>query len=549
MQEFNTLINPVKEKVSKLFKIELNTDSYDLILVKKLAKTNTLTDSGSSNQSHIALTGDERHIFPAFFNIAYVNEGIKAFKRYFLLKIPVILKKENLNYLEQNFGNALNQDLEVYTTTSIGIHNQEQQLEIGDIGQDHEQWTDFRKLLKEGDVIVFIKYKGELKYLAFALKKEDIVNLEFGCGFAYMATNQTPKIAKTLIDISNNVQSITLNIHPLNQILFGAAGTGKSYNTINYAVAILENVSIDSLDLDREKVKSIYDNYIQNGQIDFVTFHQSYSYEEFIEGIKPEIAEGGVTYHVQDGTFKKMCQVAESNPEKDFVFIIDEINRGNISKIFGELITLIEDSKRIGQAEALQIKLAYSGSGDNPKLFGVPQNLYIIGTMNTADRSIALLDTALRRRFKFIEYKPKPELLSTDLEGINLQTLLTNINQRLEFLLDKDHAIGHAYFLKVQTKNDLCKVFKNNIIPQLEEFFYNDYDKIQLVLGDNDKWKGNKDDLKLILKTGKVNSNAVFGEDLDILEGKAIYEMNSNLKNDNFESIKPEVFISIYQKP
>ena len=351
------------------------------------------------------------------------------------------------------------------------------------------------------------------------------------------------------LKIDDNVKKN--KIHELNQILFGAAGTGKSHNTINHAIAIVENKTINAINsIDRNEIKIKYDTYIQNGQIDFVTFHQSYSYEEFIEGIKPEITEGGgVTYHVQDGTFKKMCQVAESNPEKDFVFIIDEINRGNISKIFGELITLIEDSKRIGQAEALQIKLAYSGSGDNPKLFGVPQNLYIIGTMNTADRSIALLDTALRRRFKFIEYRPKPELLSNDFEGINLQTLLTTINQRLELLLDKDHAIGHAYFLKVETKNDLCKVFKNNIIPQLEEFFYNDYDKIQLVLGDNDKWKGNNDDLKLILKTGKVSSNAVFGEDLDILEGKAIYEMNDNLKEDNFDDIKSEVFISIYQKP
>ncbi|MEA2027911.1 MAG: AAA family ATPase [Campylobacterota bacterium] len=216
---------------------------------------------------------------------------------------------------------------------------------------------------------------------------------------------------------------------------------------------------------------------------EFVTFHQSYGYEEFVEGIKPlpkgheDNDSDEMIYRVQDGIFKKICKKAEQNPQYDYAIFIDEINRGNISKIFGELITLIEDSKRLGASEELKITLPYSGES-----FGVPSNLYIIGTMNTADRSIAPIDTALRRRFVFEEMSPKPKVLSDDINGVNLQKLLTAINTRIEYLYDRDHTIGHAYLIDVKSFDALKFVFKNKILPLLAEYFYEDWENIDLVL-------------------------------------------------------------------
>ena len=169
---------------------------------------------------------------------------------------------------------------------------------------------------------------------------------------------------------------------------------------------------------------------------------------------------------------------------KNYVLIIDEINRGNISKIFGELITLIEPSKRIGMKEELRVKLPYSG--DSEESFGVPENLFIIGTMNTADRSIAPIDTALRRRFKFIEMPPKSDLLSTDISGVDLTKMLTAINIRIEYLYDRDHTIGHSYFMGIETLDDLKEIFKNNIIPLLAEYFHEDWKNIKDILNDKD---------------------------------------------------------------
>ncbi|MBK5263114.1 MAG: AAA family ATPase, partial [Peptostreptococcaceae bacterium] len=170
----------------------------------------------------------------------------------------------------------------------------------------------------------------------------------------------------------------------------------------------------------------------------------------------------------------------------EYVFIIDEINRGNISKIFGELITLIECTKRLGAEEAMTATLPYS-----PKPFGVPSNVYVLGTMNTADRSIALMDTALRRRFEFIEMMPKAEILSgIQVGAINIKKMLETMNERIEYLYDREHTIGHSYFLRLTndlTLKNLSVIFKNSIIPLLQEYFYEDYSKIQLVLGDNGK--------------------------------------------------------------
>jgi 5-methylcytosine-specific restriction protein B len=177
--------------------------------------------------------------------------------------------------------------------------------------------------------------------------------------------------------------------------------------------------------------------------------------------------------------------IAAESPKR-YVFIIDEINRGNISKIFGELITLIEPTKRLGQPEAIKAKLPYS-----QEMFGVPDNVYIIGTMNTADRSIALIDTALRRRFNFVESQPDLKVLEgIEVEGILVSELLSKINCRIEVLCDREHTIGHSYFLALKdnpTLNKLADIFACNIIPLLQEYFYEDYEKIRLVLGDSHK--------------------------------------------------------------
>lgn len=481
-----------------------------------------------------------------------------------------------------------------------------------------------------------------------------------------------------------NMSTETSKKSPLNTILYGPPGTGKTYYTINKAIEIIENRVVDEGE-ERSELKKQFDAYKKAGQIEFITFHQSYGYEEFVEGIKAKTNKNKqVIYEVEDGIFKQLSKrakglgysilnnttinnyrvttsdthfimtnndnqkfeisfeliedlikgiekglfdteslknmkgeeivsltstqyyasfiyrnlstivslieelrkkystdnsffenmvldgyvvtsisqdllnikskktnsiipipliylneifdlldrkiitpndlkekaavdkmsesterylvngypgiyhrIAEYYLEnkgklkspiknKNYVLIIDEINRGNISKIFGELITLIEDSKRLGKDEAVEITLPYSG-----EKFSVPSNLYIIGTMNTADRSIALMDTALRRRFEFKEMMPTSELLEAfEIDGINIQSMLETINKRIEYLYDRDHTIGHAYFMSLKDKNvddvksELDHIFRNKIIPLLQEYFYDDWEKIMMVLGD-----------------------------------------------------------------
>ncbi|ELW6640266.1 AAA family ATPase, partial [Campylobacter jejuni] len=200
--------------------------------------------------------------------------------------------------------------------------------------------------------------------------------------------------------------------------------------------------------------------------------------------------------NIQNEKFKIKKEILKS-----YIIIIDEINRGNVSKIFGELITLIEPSKRIGEKEELKVTLPYSG-----EKFGVPKNVYIIGTMNTADRSITSLDTALRRRFEFIEMMPDVSKLSMDCEGINLQELLKAINTRIEYLLDREKTIGHAFFVSVENLEDLKKVFQNKIIPLLQEYFYNDYALINEVLNDNGMIFEDKKDDKYLQKIKNLDS-------------------------------------------
>ena len=440
--------------------------------------------------------------------------------------------------------------------------------------------------------------------------------------------------------IKNNtiteLNNLSENNISLNQILYGSPGTGKTFNTINKALEIIDGVVPES----RSEAKEKFEQYKKAGQIEFVTFHQSYGYEEFVEGIKAETNGENITYEVKAGIFKELSNRANKNieqskeniiikkefdvvfkekildklldndkleikmkkssfyikevdethisfdksggesqhvlliknlklmyeqgenkiimgglsqyynplleylfenseikneekePLKNYILIIDEINRGNISKIFGELITLIEPSKRIGADEEIKVKLPYSG-----KEFGVPKNLYIIGTMNTADRSIAPIDTALRRRFVFEEMPPDSSLLKPIIEKDNeedtkleLDKLLEAINTRIEYLYDRDHTIGHAYLIDVKTLPDLIFAFKNKIIPLLAEYFYEDWENIKLVLED----KGNK----FIIE--KENHPALSGMDKNY--NKKLYSVN------DIDSLEAEDFINIYPK-
>ncbi len=261
----------------------------------------------------------------------------------------------------------------------------------------------------------------------------------------------------------------------------------------------------------------------------FTTFHQSFSYEDFIEGIKPVMEDGKdeLSYTIENGVFKDLCLKAQNDHANRYAIFIDEINRGNVSQIFGELITLIEPDKRIGAANELRVKLPYS-----KREFGVPLNVDIIGTMNTADRSVEALDTALRRRFSFVEMQPDPEVLEdSTYDDVNLSQLLRVINQRIELLLDKDHQIGHSYFIGIENLDQLKQVFRNKVIPLLEEYFYGDYGKIGLVLGG-----------AFVYREEAVAQFARnFSYDNDFMEEKTVYRFTSA------EDWDEQAFISIYE--
>ena len=435
----------------------------------------------------------------------------------------------------------------------------------------------------------------------------------------------------------NSMKKPTKN-QPLNQILYGPPGTGKTYQTLTKALSIIENKDESELLAEnRKELKKRFDDLLiknwdhPQGQIGFVTFHQSMSYEDFVEGIKPEIATDendneSVVYKIKDGIFKMMAEIAAKNEEvnfkdvynnfiedflesdkefleletprgkkyslsvntnnnlklfttenknpqgsltkerleayykgdqtvfdgwrgyakgflnylkqnygltksktdnqnKNFVLIIDEINRGNVSGIFGELITLLEPDKRLGNDEELRITLPYS-----KKNFAVPNNLYVIGTMNTADRSVEALDTALRRRFSFSEMFPRYDLAPV-IEDINLNKVLNIINERIEVLLDRDHQIGHSYFIGIKTKEELVKVFNDKIIPLLQEYFYGDFGKIGLILGNGFVEEIDYDKVKFPEKF-ELNINRGKGYKINNITTENIVEAVKSIIND-----------------
>jgi len=279
---------------------------------------------------------------------------------------------------------------------------------------------------------------------------------------------------------------------------------------------------------------------------EFVTFHQAYSYEDFVEGIRPELDEesGELSYSPQDGVFRRICQRAEADPEHHYAIFIDEINRGNVAKIFGELITLIETDKRTSGDKGMRITLPYSREP-----FGVPENLDIYGTMNTADRSIALLDTALRRRFRFKELMPDSSkiagsdgagnIVDEDGNQINLRRLLDAMNHRIRFLLSRDLMLGHAYLCPVANLTQLKTVFLNQFIPLLQEYFYEDWHKIQLVFRDIDA-TGKLVEAPLIGHV-KLTSRDVFGFTHDDFEEVIEYRVSTA------QEITPDSIRKIYE--
>lgn len=267
----------------------------------------------------------------------------------------------------------------------------------------------------------------------------------------------------------------------LNVILYGPPGTGKTYKTAHWCVEFCDGPGRRT----DVRVRDRYRELVAARRIEFVTFHQSYGYEEFVEGLRPETGtDAGIRLTATDGVLKRIAARARAaSADEPYVLVIDEINRANVSKVMGELITLLEEDKRQGAENELAVTLPHSG-----ERFKLPANLHLLGTMNTADRSIALLDTALRRRFRFEEMAPDPERLdeAANETGVPLQDVLRAMNERLEWLLDRDHLIGHAWFMGARTRADVDDVMRRKIIPLLAEYFYEDWAKVCAVLGGGD---------------------------------------------------------------
>ena len=426
----------------------------------------------------------------------------------------------------------------------------------------HSYLKNFISFLEDNKIYSFSDYdNADIKYLEQEFTKTGRNEQTFN---KYMrAANYYRDFKKgkleTMPTTNNEIQKRQINFS-LNQILYGPPGTGKTYTSVAKAIEIIEERKVD-ISENRNDLKKKFDGYIRSGQIKFITFHQSYGYEEFVEGIKPlfdsENEDGDITYEISKGIFyqccenalllsgykgklRDFCDLSKDERQKFFngstpkyAIFIDEINRGNISKIFGELITLIEPSKRLGADDEIMVELPYS-----KEKFGVPSNLYIIGTMNTADRSIALMDTALRRRFEFVEMMPEYDNLNEiNIEDINIGKMLKTINERIEYLYDRDHTIGHTYFINVSELKTLANVFKNKILPLLQEYFYDDWEKIRPVLGDSQK----NEDCQFITREERKVSD-LFGKSIDDIEDKILYKINKTA----FDN--PQSYIKIYNQ-
>lgn len=405
-----------------------------------------------------------------------------------------------------------------------------------------------RAVYKETQCPLYIRESGKNQYWSVLFYGRAIEDSDEGV-FSYKIREPLMEAIKMLEErgVFQEMKELDKEFDK-NLILYGPPGTGKTYNSVIYAVAICDGKPVDEL-TDYAAVMSRYNELKKAGRISFTTFHQSYGYEEFIEGIKPIIDENkqDIGYTIEPGVFKKFCDnaksitrtstgiestVIEENTEP-YVFIIDEINRGNISKIFGELITLIESTKRAGMPEEASAILPYSGDE-----FSVPSNVYILGTMNTADRSIALMDTALRRRFQFVEMMSDSDVLrkirADKVEDLDVAAMLDKINERIEYLYDREHTIGHAFFTDLKddaTLEKLQSIFEKSVIPLLQEYFYEDYQKIQLVLGDNAK---SDDSLKFIIDEKVVAKNIFKGNVEDVID---LPEKKYSINSKAFENI------------
>lgn len=577
---------------------------------------------------------------------SYEGKSREAIKNCLLKECP----NEKQGTIDQWAGCCWRFACEIKVNDYVITNNNDGTLHIGKIIGEYEYSPDF---YKENPHIRSVKWIEKIERKTLPAKIQSY--LKSSLTVTSFDDSEAIKYLEEICKQNSNKEQDMTKI-PLNQILYGPPGTGKTYNTVIKAMEII-NPKLVQRDKDGNvekynELKTEFDKLKQQGQIEFVTFHQSYSYEEFVEGIKPDLENGKeLRYKLQNGIFKTICNNAKElletkvkynfnkdnisvykilipdeslfayciendcvaiNWENDIdisncdsqeeiiakipedfesrkqcisqlnlfklwidndlksgkdvivvipgsmntikgiakitgdyfynsdienghqqrkvdwirkninissdniynskfvsptitgmfndkinwdtflnlinnknnskssnaVLVIDEINRGDISKIFGELITLIEEDKRIGKEHQMTVTLPYSR-----ETFGVPNNFYIIGTMNTADRSIALLDTALRRRFDFEEMMPKPELLRGKyIEGVDLEQLLTKINDRIKNEYDRDHQIGHSYLMEVENKEQLERAYKNRILPLLNEYFYNDIDSVAKIL-------------------------------------------------------------------
>ncbi|MEL4454843.1 McrB family protein [Lutimonas vermicola] len=323
--------------------------------------------------------------------------------------------------------------------------------------------------------------KNYIKFLKELLSKTNVTNIQ-------TSEDQNPE----------------LFAHPKNQILFGPPGTGKTYNMVNFSLGIVNEKETEYYSTDIKKEREVFENKFRElmeqeigggqtkNQIYFVTFHQSYSYEDFVLGIAPDLSNEKLKFKRKKGIFYIACENALNNPDDNFVMVIDEINRANISRVFGELITLIEDDKRISKVQDRGMRLMLPNAPspeDDPtnewefsRNFGVPENLYIVGTMNTADKSIAALDIALRRRFRFIAKYPDLSLVKDD----KLNDIMSAINSEIikpdgDFERGADFTLGHSYFMN-KSFAEVKEIMDYSIIPLLLEYYMNDFIKVQELL-------------------------------------------------------------------